>query len=39
MLGAMALVSHMPLPGGPVPLALVAVAMAGGLFAGYARTP
>ena len=37
VLGAVMIVTHVPLPGGPAPLALVAVAMAGGLFAGYAR--
>lgn len=36
-LAMLALVSHVELPGGPLALALVAAAMAGGLFAGYAR--
>jgi hypothetical protein len=30
-------VTHVELPGGPLALALVGVAMAGGLFAGYSR--
>lgn len=37
VLAAVALVTHGALPGGSLALALIAVAMAGGLFAGYAR--
>lgn len=36
-LAVLALSTHVELPGGPLALGLVVVAMAGGLFAGYAR--
>lgn len=36
-LAMLALTTHVELPGGPLALALVGLAMAGGLFAGYAR--
>jgi hypothetical protein len=36
-LAMLTFVTHVELPGGPLAIALVGVAMAGGLFAGYGR--